>query len=372
MPRRGENIRKRNDGRWEGRLPIYNKENKIVKYHSVYARSYQDVKKIMKANKGIYIEELKTKTAFQTICEQWLEEIKIYIKQSTYAKYIHITQKHILPYFSNIAVEDLTDNNISLFIRQKILNGRLDSKGGLSSKSIQDICTVLKQILNNAKKKGCILQINTDFQVPKYDKNTFSVLNVDEQIIFVSYLKSNINRETLGILILLYTGIRIGELCALTWNDIDMKNAVLHINKTLQRIQNADGNNKTKIIIDKPKSKKSIRDIPIPQFLYKLLEQLNRNNQSEEYFLTGQINHFIEPRLFQYKFKNHLLKAGIQEKNIHALRHTFATRAIEQNMDIKTLSEILGHSTVKFTLERYVYSSFELKIQSMEKMAIYF
>lgn len=374
MSRRGENIRKRKDGRWEGRLPIYNKQNKIEKYHSVYAYSYQEVKALMKENKGIYIaENTIPDTAIQKICNNWLEDIKIYIKQSTHSRYNHIVQKHILPYFENITANNLTDDDITAFIRNKTINGRLDKKSGLAPKTIQDICTVLKQIIKYANKKGYCRQVSLDFQKPKSEPQPFSVLSVEEQIQFVSYLKRNINLETLGILICLYTGIRVGELCALTWNDIDMTHSVLHINKTLQRVQNTEDNtSKTKIIIDKPKSNKSIRDIPIPQFLYQLLKRFNFKYQNNAYLLTGQTNHFIEPRLFQYKFKAHLKKAGLQDRNIHALRHTFATRAVEQNMDIKTLSEILGHSTVKFTLERYVYSSYELKVQSMEKMAACF
>lgn len=375
MSRRGENIRKRKDGRWEGRLPILDKNNKIIKYHSVYARTYHEVKEIMKANKGVYTEEKQIipVITIEQLCNGWLEETQICVKESTYAKYYHMVQKHILPCFENMTADKLTDEDITVFIRNKAINGRLDKKGNLSPKTIQDICTILKQILKYANRKGYCRQISLDFQKPKSEQHPFSVLSIEEQNQFVSYLKRNLNLETLGILICLYTGIRVGELCALIWNDIDMKKAVLHINKTLQRVQNTDTNgSKTKIITDKPKSQKSTRDIPIPNFLYQLIKKFSFQYQNEAYFLTGQTNHFIEPRLFQYKFKRHLKNAGLTDRNIHALRHTFATRAVEQNMDTKTLSEILGHATVKFTLERYVYSSYDLKIQSMEKMAACF
>ena len=373
MSRRGENIRKRKDGRWEGRLPVYDTNHKIIKYHSVYAYSYQEVKALMKENKGIYAPLNKTDITVKQLCDDWLEDTKIYVKQSTYSRYYHTVQKHISPCFKNTTANNLTDNDITAFIKNKAINGRLDKKGGLSPKTIQDICTILKQIIKYANLKGCCRQISLDFKKPKSEQQPFSVLSVEEQIQFVAYLKRNINLETLGILICLYTGIRIGELCALTWKDIDMLHSVLHISKTLQRVQNTEDNtSKTKIIIDKPKSNKSIRDIPIPQFLYQIIKKFSFKYQNNAYLLTGQTNHFTEPRLFQYKFKAHLKKAGLQDRNIHALRHTFATRAVEQNMDVKTLSEILGHSTVKFTLERYVYSSYELKVQSMEKMAACF
>lgn len=375
MSRRGENIHKRKDGRWEGRLPVFN-GGKITKYHSVYAHSYRDVKALMKQNK-CEVQNTnadKKSLTMQQLCEQWLDEVQIFLKQSTYAKYQQIIYRHILPQFSGVAINEIDDETVSEFIRNKIKNGRLDGKGGLSSKTIQDIYTILKQILNYASKKGYILPLPFDVLRPKTEQKSFSVLSTEQQAKFVLYLRNHLSLETLGILICLFTGIRVGELCALKWNDLDMQNSVLHINKTLQRIQNTDKNavTKTKIITDRPKSQKSIRDIPIPSFLYDLINMYSENYTGNYYFLTGKINQFIEPRLFQYKFKEYLSNAGLPDMNIHALRHTFATRAIEQNIDTKTLSEILGHSTVKFTLERYVYSSYELKVQSMEKMKVCF
>lgn len=376
MSRRGENIHKRKDGRWEGRLPIFNDNNKIIKYHSVYAHSYRDVKALMKQNK---CEVQSTNTnkkslTMEQLCKQWIDEVQIFVKQSTYAKYQQIIYRHILPYFSDITINKISDEIISEFIRNKMKNGRLDGKGGLSSKTIQDIYTVLKQILSYASKKEYILPLSFDVLKPKTEQKSFSVLSTEQQTQFVKYLRNHLSLETLGILICLFTGIRVGELCALTWNDLDMHNSILHVNKTLQRIQNTDNNakTKTKIIIDKPKSQKSIRDIPIPSFLWDLISMYHKDYLVNAYFLTGKINQFIEPRLFQYKFKIHLQNAKLPDVNIHALRHTFATRAVEQNIDTKTLSEILGHSTVKFTLERYVYSSYELKVQSMEKMKVCF
>ena len=375
MSRRGENIHKRKDGRWEGRLPVFN-GGKITKYHSVYAHSYRDVKALMKQNKCEMqnVNTNKKTIIMQQLCEQWLDEVQIFLKQSTYAKYEQIIYSHILPSFAEVNINKINNEAISEFIRDKMKNGRLDGNGALSSKTIQDIFTVLKQILNYASKKEYILPLSFDIPKPKVEQKSFSVLSTEQQAKFVLYLRNHLSLETLGILICLFTGIRVGELCALKWNDFDLDNSVLHINKTLQRIKNTDINakTKTKIIIDRPKSQKSIRYIPIPSFLYDLINMYNKDYSSDTYFLTGKVNRFIEPRLFQYKFKKHLSNAGLPDMNIHALRHTFATRAIEQNIDTKTLSEILGHSTVKFTLERYVYSSYELKVQSMEKMKVCF
>lgn len=378
MSRRGENIHKRKDGRWEGRIPIFGEDNKIIKYQSVYAYSYKNVKILMKQKQQQEQGQIKKKElqifTMQMLCEKWLYEIQVFVKKSTYARYKQIVDKHVLPQLASLDISKITDEKVSVFIRNKIISGRLDGKGGLSSKTIQDIFTVLKQILSYGYKKGYAPLLDYDFIKLKAEHNSFSVFSVREQAQLVSYLRNNLSLETLGILLCLYTGIRIGELCALTWNDIDMQNSVLHINKTLQRIQNTDKNINTKtiVIIDKPKSNKSIRDIPIPDFLWKLLFVYSQKHSKESYFLTGKINQYTEPRVMQYKFKTYLKNAGLADGNIHALRHTFATRAVENKVDVKTLSEILGHSSVKFTLEKYVYSSYDLKIESMEKMATCF
>lgn len=164
------------------------------------------------------------------------------------------------------------------------------------------------------------------------------------------------------------TGIRLGELCALTWNDIDFTNGILHIVKTLQRIKNTDpgSDHKTKMIITPPKSQKSIREIPLPAFLLCILESFRR--QGEIYILSGT-SKYTDPRAYQDKFKQYLKNADINPICFHALRHTFATMAIENGFDYKSLSELLGHSTVKFTMERYVHSSRETKRANMERFA---
>ena len=176
-----------------------------------------------------------------------------------------------------------------------------------------------------------------------------------------------LNPETLGFLIALYTGVRIGELCALQWQDIDLNDKVLHITKTLQRIKNPDPKGpKTIIFIGEPKSAKSYRDIPIPPFLFAAFSQMKASKHA--YVLTEQVSRFLEPRTYQEKYKRYLKEFGIRDVKFHVLRHTFATRAIAQGFEIKSLSEILGHASVSFTLEKYVHSSIELKKSCMDKM----
>jgi len=195
-------------------------------------------------------------------------------------------------------------------------------------------------------------------------------LTVSEQEKLKNHIQNNLDCKSLGVLISLYTGVRLGELCALQWKDIDFYEEEIKVTKTLQRIKNTDENDnrKTKVIIDKPKSVKSVRNIPLPSFLFNILKEYRKGYTADTYILTGNLR-YMDNRVYQDKFKQYIKLAGLQDINFHATRHTFATRAIEHGIDVKTVSELLGHSSVKFTLERYVHSSKEHKKQSMEKMA---
>lgn len=193
------------------------------------------------------------------------------------------------------------------------------------------------------------------------------VLSYDEYKLFSEYLLEDMNFSKFGVYLSLYTGIRIGELCALKWSNVRLDEQILKIDKTMQRIQTYERNEKTKIIITEPKSLCSRREIPLPQFLCAILRNYKRNNNC--FLLSGESERFVEPRALSYIFKKYVKECGLKDLNFHALRHTFATRCVESRFDIKILSEILGHSSVKITLDRYVHSSMELKRKNMEKLA---
>ena len=197
-----------------------------------------------------------------------------------------------------------------------------------------------------------------------------TVLTIQEQKKLTSLLLDSTDLYKLGILISLYTGIRIGELCALKWENINLSNKTLKINETMQRIQNMNPNEntKTKIVITEPKSSGSIRDIPIPVFLIPVIKEFQ--DKPDTYLLTGKRNKYIEPRTMQNCFKRFIKESGLRSVNYHALRHTFATRCVEVGFELKSLSEILGHSNVNITLNRYVHSSFELKSINMNKLSL--
>lgn len=331
MPRYNETICKRIEGRWKIR---HIERNEM---HCLY---------------------------MQELCHEWLEDKKVFVKTSTYALYYNIISNHILPYFNGFKCSSLTNSKVNSFIKQKIIDG-------LSAKTIRDIGLLLIQIIKYAQSRGYIPDFNYKLAYPKIQISDLSVLTQGEQSRLTSYIQINFDIQKIGVLLSLYMGIRLGELCALKWGDINFENETLLINKTLQRVKNTDKDkaSKTKIIIDAPKSQKSIRAIPIPSFILAILKK--HKNNSDNYVLSGT-DKYIEPRVYQNKFKQYLKNCGVVNINFHALRHTFATRAIEQEFDLKSLSEILGHSSVRFTLERYVHPSNELKKMNMEKLAVYY
>lgn len=375
MPRRGENIHKRKDGRWEARYIDYYTDSGKAHYKSLYAYSYGEVRaKLKNASVGIKEEvHIEKHITMESLSGAWLDSIRIKVKESTYALYDTVLKTHINPYFGSKAVKELDSDSINEFIKYKSAKGRLDGKGGLSSKTVCDIYRLLEQILNYGRDRNYIDRTFISPTLPREDFKELEVFNIFEISRLVSYTSTDLDIGKFGVLLTLYTGLRLGELCALKWSDIDMDSNLIRITKTLQRVKVTDGlsETKTRIIIDAPKSKKSIRDIPIPERLKETLEQYGEIFARSGYLLTGDYK-YMEPRTYQFKYKRYLLEAGLPPKSFHTLRHTFATYATEAGFETKSLSEILGHATVKFTLDRYVHSTDRLKREGMEKLANFY
>lgn len=297
---------------------------------------------------------------FNVISLKWLEVNRIRWKASTYSKYYYIVNSILINQFSSNSISDLCADNVQEFANRMYENG-------LEVSTIKEYINVINNIISFAQKNQCNCK-HIDIIYPKKRKKEIQIINKKEQIKLTNYLLENIDLVKLGILLALYTGVRCGELCALKWDDIDLHSQVITINKTMQRIQCRDKTSisKTKVIIMSPKTFNSERIIPIPNFIVQKLS--NYKTDKDAFFLTGTAEYYIEPRSLQNKFNKYIKQADIPRVNFHALRHTFATRCIELGFDTKSLSEILGHANVNITMNLYVHSSFDLKIENMNKL----
>lgn len=353
MARRGENIYKRKDGRWEGRYKCgFNSDGK-ARYRSVYAVTYQEVKeKLTKLKLSVTGFVSSGKTTVKELFEEWFRAVRLKVKTSTYACYNMKFIKHILPVFGGVVYDKLTADSIHEFIENKL-------KEGLSVKYVSDIIIVFKSMSKYISKIHGYANPLENVILPKSEKNEMKLLSKSEQEKLCQFVLDKPDNTKIGILLSYYAGLRIGEVCGLKWCDIDLNKGFLKVKRTVQRIYE---NNSTRLIMDSPKSKSSVREIPLPQFVADILRKFKGFNS--EFVLSGT-EKSVEPRTMQYRFKSLLKKANLPSVNYHSLRHMFATNCIELGFDVKTLSEILGHATIETTLNRYVHSSMDRKIACM-------
>lgn len=372
MGRHGENIRKRKDGRWEARFIAGYDYSGKAKYRYIYGKTYLEAKeKRRKASESIYtnapvINRISEKVLFRQVVQEWLAQHKGNVKESTYVHYVNVAEKQILPVLGDCCIASLDKKRMEHFLRVKLADGRLDGEGGLSSKTVSDMRSILAQIFSYAQEKGYIA---APISLPAVSAKTspISVLTQNEQKKLENVLFKTTEPICLGILVSLYAGLRIGEVCALKWSDFNFEEGTIHVNKTVIRIydSSSDACTKTKILIQEPKTLCSVRTIPLPIFLADYLRQQQR--ASNIYLATGTEKN-LEPRSCLKKYKRILKQAGLKNYTFHMLRHTFATRCIENNFDIKCLSEIMGHSSVSITMQRYVHPSMDLKRQQMNRL----
>lgn len=376
MAKKGENIYKRKDGRWEGRYIKARSENGKAVYGSVYASSYHEVKK--KRNQAIAnIEsvpsvsskkkDISSPDSFGKLSSAWLDSIQMQIKESTYTKYNNTLQSYILPEFANTLLHDVTSSRIQNFCDELLTHGGVSGEG-LSPKTVSDILSIIRSILRYSQIHGYHpSSTGKEVQVRQTPPNTV-IIPRSAQEILCRYLYSHMSERSIGILLCLFTGMRVGEICALKWEDFSFEERVVHVHQTMQRLQirNA-GAQKTMILVTSPKSKCSIRTIPIPNSLLQMIQHEFPNRQG--YVLAAMDEKFVEPRTMQNYFRYIQKQCGLTPVNFHVLRHTFATRCIELGFDVKSLSEILGHASVNITMNRYVHPSMELKQQNMQKLS---
>lgn len=362
MGRRGESIFRRKDGRWEARYSLgKDAATGKTKYRSVYGNTYSEAKqKRMQAMQKTYISQKNG--GFIEAVRKWLEEKEPSIKEQTYRRYQQCIDTHIIPYFGDVKCSAITQNTVDDFLKQKRLSGRLDGKGGLSQSTIRGMCIILQSILLFAYQKKMGIPEMIQIKKPRVDKKKISVLKPNEQKRLETVLLEVPTDTNLAIYLALHTGMRIGEICALHWSDIDWDERLLFVRSTVIRNKNGQ------LVIASPKSETSQRAIPLTRQLVNLLAAEHERSCSEFVFSSPRKDTILNPRTLQYRFQTLLTRLGISRISFHALRHTFATRWIEFGMDVKSLSEVLGHAGVQITLDIYVHSSDKLKREAIEKL----
>ena len=367
MPKRGENIYKRKDARWEGRyIKGYNTKG-IAQYGYVYAKTYNEVKAKLKVIKTGGRDHILRSLTFGDYCDEWLTLCRNRVKESTYVKYYGVVNRHIKP-----ALGERKPGELNTILVERFSHNLLTQKQ-LSAKTVRDILTVLHAILDYGRKQRGSGFVEMDIIYPQSRKKEMRVLSTEEQFKLVQYLLTNMSNLKFGILLALFTGLRIGEICALRWEDIYLEDRFVHVGKSMQRLQKVDEPSdyyKTKIVIGETKSDTSNRDIPLNEHLAEICKYMKQDDP-KAYVLTGQVKAYMEPRVLQYRFSTMLKECGLEGVHFHTLRHTFATRCVESGFEIKSLSEVLGHASTKVTLDRYVHSSMELKRMNMDKLPAY-
>lgn len=297
---------------------------------------------------------------FSEIVALWKEDKKQYVKRSTFAVYSLLIENHILPVFGEMVLVE--EQDVQTFVFRKL-------NEGLSHKTIKDILIVLKMILRFGVKNHMTEYRQIDIKFPtERDKHSIDILSRSHQKQIMVYIQTHFTFKNLGIYICLSTGIRIGEICALTWDDLDVENGIIHVRKTIQRIYIVEKSRKhTEVILDTPKTKNSIREIPMTKDLLKMVRPVKKVVNGNFYVLTNEPQP-TEPRTYRNYYKRLILSLGLPSMKFHGLRHSFATRCIESKCDYKTVSVLLGHSNISTTLNLYVHPNMEQKKRCIDRM----
>ena len=296
----------------------------------------------------------------------WLENyVQPSAKQRTYTRYKEIVEQHIVTQLGELELSEITPYVLQCYVTELMKCGNLRTGKGLSANSVNSIITVIQNTLKTAYSLGMVREYTGDkIKRPRSSEKKVECFSMSEQKKIEQYILNEDGARLFGVLLCLYTGLRIGELLALEWSDIDMSKSELRVNKTCH--YGKDKNGVFGRITDIPKTQSSIRTIPIPKQLMPHLREVKKKSRSTHIVSNGE--NPISIRSYQRSFSALLKKLNIPHRGFHSLRHTFATRALECGMDVKTLSEILGHKNPTVTLNRYAHSLMEHKKEMMNKL----
>lgn len=300
------------------------------------------------------------KKTIREIAEAWKEYKRPYVKQSTMAAYVLILENHVLPEFGDN--DSLHEHDVQAFVLKKI-------EHGLSAKSVKDILIVLKMVMKFGVKNEWMNHYEWDIKFPVNSQpKELEVLSVANHKKILDYVQHNFTFMSLGIYISLSTGLRIGEICALKWSDINVTDGKITVQRTIERIYMVEGEKKhTQLVINTPKTVNSCREIPISKELLAMVKPMKKVVNADFYVLTNE-DKPTEPRTYRNYYNRLMEKLDIPKLKYHGLRHSFATRCIEAGCDYKTVSVLLGHSNISTTLNLYVHPNMEQKKRCINKM----
>lgn len=301
-----------------------------------------------------------TQKHLSEVVSLWKADKKQYVKRSSFSAYTLLLENHLLPAFGN--KHHVEEAEVQAFVFQKL-------EQGLSQKTIKDILIVLKMVLKFGVKNKWLEHQPFDVQFPtEREKHTIEVLSRASQKKVMTHVQEHFTFRNLGIYICLSAGMRIGEICALTWEDINTDTGIISVRRTIQRIYTIeDGVRKTELVLDTPKTKNSIREIPMSKDLLKMLKPVRKIMNNSFFVLTNDARP-TEPRTYRSFYKSLMKELEIPALKFHGLRHSFATRCIESKCDYKTVSVLLGHSNISTTLNLYVHPNLEQKKRCIDQM----
>lgn len=306
---------------------------------------------------------------FIDVVNEKLEQEKYALKKRTYLDYKRTVHNHIKGSIGEYQLEELNQSIINQYAIDKYEKGNMRSGEKLSHSTIKGIIGFVNRSLKYAYKRRYINErLEIDITIKNNSSKKVEALTKEEQRKLQDYILDKRRYYCYGMILDLYTGLRLGELLALKWSDIDLKNRIISIKRSVCRVVGENG--KTEVIVDTPKTETSSREIPINSLVVGILKELKKyQKNNSEYVVSRSSGKRIENRSYQESFERLLKRLGIRHYGFHSLRHTFATRMLELGVDIKTLSELLGHANPTITLNTYVHSNMELKKEAMNKLA---
>lgn len=323
------------------------------------------MKKTAKVSRG-RAQTPRAHMTFEELLRVWQDSNSIRLKQGTINKYSSLIESQIIPKIGKLPVSQITTMQINNFLSTLSHSGRLDGTGGLSPSYIRTISYIISATISFGASEEMCQALTGKIQKPSIPKRELQILTHSEQEKIEAYVLNNLSPTGVGVMISLYAGLRIGEVCAISWDDVDLPNGLLAVRHTVSRIKAKNSVQKTELILDEPKTKTSKRIIPISPSLLAVLQKFKPLSKSR--FVASDNENFISPRTYEDRFQRLLALNQVPAINYHSLRHTFATRCIEVGVDVKTLSEILGHADVSITLNTYVHSSIEMKKRQLAKL----